>query len=543
MFTYTQDIKEKSRIKIWNEAIKKLTVDRDEQRILKTNYIRGLWDYAFDEILPTKNPDDKFIESWINFSNNLYDNKQPQQLKIAYFCGPEPENDLEIMIKLGVQIENVWAIESNKEIYLSALKKAKAKYPFLKIFNGAISDLIKITSFKFDIIYLDFTAPLFSKESKPLLTINSIFESNSFADLGVLIVNSSLPDKTDENIDFLSSYFRSHAFLEESIYTGNSKGSRFFEGADSNGYVSRIEIENYELDGDEKIFEDLIELNFESAYSAFSTHYPTIVASYIQPMLRVGSTAALKRMFIKMEQDKIQSNLIKMVTIPDYNIRSEFDDDLEQLSGGEVFINHQEFPIWNFILRLKDSKTNLGKYWFQQFTNSKSGTLSYFDSVRLYDLLRNAESSYKNILSQGLSNSIEEIISALPDPYGGVFCDVPMPRLWIELAINHLGNAHHVNTDAHWRAKYKAKSRNMYLDLFVFDNCRALYDWLPMLNLYGKDISKIERQIIVRACMDAITKQNHHSSFFSYFGANLIGATTKSWSHFGKLKERHDLNK
>ncbi len=232
-----------------------------------------------------------------------------------------------------------------------------------------------------------------------------------------------------------------------------------------------------------------------------------------------------------------------MVTIPDYNIRSEFDDDLEQLTRGEVFINHQEFPIWNFILRLKDSKTNLGKYWFQQFTNSKSGTLSYFDSVRLYDLIRNAESSYKNILSQGLSNSIEEIISALPDPYGGVFCDVPMPRLWIELAINHLGNAHHVNTDAHWRAKYKAKSRDMYLDLFVFDNCRALYDWLPMLNLYGKDISKIERQIIVRACMDAITKQNHYSSFFSYFGANLIGATTKSWSHFGELKERHDLNK
>ncbi len=301
MFTYTQDIKEKSRIQIWTKAIKKLTVYREKQRILKTNYIRNLWDYAFDEILPTKNPDDKFIESWINFSNNLYGIKHPEQLKIAYFCGPEPENDLEIMIKLGVQIENVWAIESNKKTYLSALKRAKAKYPILKIFNGAISDLIKITTFKFDIIYLDFTAPLFSKESKPLLTINSIFESNSFADLGVLIVNSSLPDKTDENIDFLSSYFRSHSFLEGSIYTGNIKDSRFFEGADCHGYVSRIEIENYELDDDEKIFEDLIELNFESAYSAFSTHYPTIVASYIQPMLRVGSTAALKRMFIKME--------------------------------------------------------------------------------------------------------------------------------------------------------------------------------------------------------------------------------------------------
>ena len=82
----------------------------------------------------------------------------------------------------------------------------------------------------------------------------------------------------------------------------------------------------------------------------------------------------------------------------------------------------------------------------------------------------------------------------------------------------------------------------MYLDLFVFDNCRALYDWLPMLNLYGKDMATIERQIIVRACMDAITKQNHYSSFFSYYGANLIGAGTKRWSDFGELEKRHDLN-
>lgn len=82
----------------------------------------------------------------------------------------------------------------------------------------------------------------------------------------------------------------------------------------------------------------------------------------------------------------------------------------------------------------------------------------------------------------------------------------------------------------------------MYLDMFVFDDCRSLYDWLPMVDFYGKDTATIERQIIIRACMDAITKQNHYSSFFSYYGANLIGVKTKRWSDFGELKERFDLN-
>lgn len=66
MVTYTQNVKEKSRIEIWTRAVKKLTVDRDKQRILKTNYIRRLWDYAFDEILPDKRPDESYINSWLS---------------------------------------------------------------------------------------------------------------------------------------------------------------------------------------------------------------------------------------------------------------------------------------------------------------------------------------------------------------------------------------------------------------------------------------------------------------------------------------------
>ena len=525
-----QDVKDKSRVEIWTNAINKLTIQREKQRILNPNYIRRLWDYAFDEVLSEQSQNEELLESWTDFSNNLYEDKQPQQLKVAYFCGPEPENDLAVMIRLGIRIENVWAIESDKCIYESALVSAKKLYPTLKIFYGSIANLLKITSFKFDIIYLDFTAPLFSKQSKPLLIINSIFQTDSLNDLGILVINSSLPENNKENVGFLASYFRSHPFLESAILYGEQDDVRFTDGADSHGFIDRKTYELAKSEGcidevtDCPIFESAITSNFEAAYSAFSSHYPIIFAGYMQPMWRVASNPALKRMLLKIGDSQINKSIEKMATLRDYEVVDQqskgidnIDDYPFETSGGEIFENHEEFPVWNFILRLKNSTDELSKYWYEQFS-TKNGAVSILESVQLYDLLRNAQYSYKNILSDTLSNSINLVIEALPDRYGGVFCDVPLPHLWIELALNHLGNAYHINTDMHWRAKYQAKNRIMYLDMFVFDNCRALYNWLPMINLYGQDMTSIERQIIVRSCMDAITKQNNYSSFYSYYG-------------------------
>lgn len=555
--TYKQDVKEKSRVEIWTNAIRKLTTQRETQRILQPNYIRRLWDYAFDEIIPSYTnlniePSESFIESWTDFSNNLYETKQPQHLKVAYFCGPEPENDLEVMVSLGIRIENVWAIESDKSMYQSALNNAKNKYSTLKVFNGSISDLLKITSFKFDIIYLDFTAPLFSKQSKPLLTINSIFETNSLSDLGILVINSSIPEKTEENIEFLAAYFRRQPFMESEILHGKQEKPYFTEGVDFHGFIDKETYDAAIAEGDtdyvkdSPIYEEAIRSNFEFAYSAFSSHYPIMVAGYIQPMWRVANNPALKRMLLKIDDQQIKSCINRMASSTDYEDSGESYEDDEirdkiNLSGGEVLENGTDFPIWNFILTLKKSKNNVCKYWYEQFTK-KTGVVSLLESIQLYDLLRNAQYSYKEIISETLAKSIDKVISALPDSRGGVFCDVPLPHLWIELAVNHLGNSYHANTNQHWRAKYQAKDKEMYLDMFVFDNCRALYNWLPMINLYGQDMASIERQIIVRSCMDAITKQNHYSSFFSYYGANLIGIRTKRWADFGKLDDRINLN-
>jgi len=65
-------------------------------------------------------------------------------------------------LKLGVKIENIWAVEKGDDSYKKALTVAKEKFSNLKIFHGEINDLIKVYKISFDIIYLDFTVPIFS---------------------------------------------------------------------------------------------------------------------------------------------------------------------------------------------------------------------------------------------------------------------------------------------------------------------------------------------------------------------------------------------
>src|SRR5690606_8428166 len=99
----------------------------------------------------------------------------------------------------------------------------------------------------------------------------------------------------------------------------------------------------------------------------------------------------------------------------------------------------------------------------------------------------------------------------------------------------------HSNVKNHNRFSYKAKEREMCLDIFTFDKCRALYDWLPMIEYYGEDLSKIERQMITRICLDAIGKHRLLILDSLYFGSSLVCINDKSWSGNHEFKRRNKL--
>ena len=82
--------------------------------------------------------DDNKYEDWKRYGETVYGNRRPEELKVAFFCGPEPENDVNHLIRLGVRIENMYAFEYDKECFNEAVDSLHFTYPNLKIFRGEV---------------------------------------------------------------------------------------------------------------------------------------------------------------------------------------------------------------------------------------------------------------------------------------------------------------------------------------------------------------------------------------------------------------------
>ncbi|WP_292391615.1 hypothetical protein [Methanosarcina sp. UBA5] len=526
--SYKQQIKEKSREAIWNHAIDSLTLNQNNSKILNAKYIQRLWDYSFEEyllkykVIKKENADESVLDSWINFANKTYGNKEPSDLKIAYFCGPEPENDLKLMLSKGILIENVWAFENDKETYYNALENAKDRYEQLKIYNGSIESFLEIYPLSFDIIYLDFTSSLLSK--KTFKTIHTIFDKQALSEIGILIINSTLPEHSEENVDFLTKYFLPHTFIEEEVCGEDLEllddvGSRFIE-----------------MDK----FKQLIDNNFEGAYSAFASQYPMLYSNIVQPIFRILKINSARKRFFNINEDRDYKQILKIDISRMENIKilceNLFGDEIENFRGSEFFTSPENYPMYHFIRELKDINSN----WFNYYTN-KENEISRFDAIKFRDLLLTSCEGYVNVLSETLKEAIPKICKVIPDNNGGIFCDIPMFHLWLELALNQLGYPYHSNVKNHKRHKYIAKERKMFVDIFTFDRCRALYDWLPMVEFYADNLMSIEKQIIVRSCIDAIRKESTYIIDNLYLYSNLIGFGEKSWVNFATLEERENF--
>ncbi len=505
---------------IWEHAINSLTTNRENSKILNAKYVERLWDHCYEEILykhlKLSKANESYLKSWLDFSASIYSTKKTSELKIAYLCGPEPINDLSKMLNLGVSIENVWAFESDKEHFQSALENIQSTYPTLKVFNGKIDTFLEFSPLKFDIIYLDFTAPIFSDNQKPYKTIHAIFDQQALSELGILIVNSCFPDKDDCSKDFLKSYFKYQTWVENTITSNDPE--EYHDGSYG---------ESFEVHG---IYEDdeilkYIDKNFWYSYSAFSTHYPSYYANMIQPIFRVLKNPVTRKRIFNNDKGELNKSIGHFT------------------SKEEYYEEPTEYAFQNFLSDLGGCKTNDSFLKYFQVSENQVSRSHAVDVMYLYK--HSVYDNYQNILSPTLQDAIPQIMRNIPDSRGGLmglFCDIPMIHLWLELAINQYGYVHHSNVENHKRHCYTAKEREMCIDIFTYDQCRSLYDWLPMIEFYAHDLSITERQMITRICIDAIGKHRLYNFSELYYASALIGMGEKSWAMPKSFDKRENIN-
>lgn len=494
MVSYKQTIKEKSRWLVWKHAIDSLTCNRSDNRILNTTYMDHQWEYVKSRVNEFINDEYAFNEScftnWKSFSDIVYGKRDPKDLKVAFFCGPEPENDVRVLLHLGVRIENIYAFENDKKIFKTAVNSLHATYPLLKIFNGRIEDFIVMNAVKFDIVYLDFTGSLI-KEFK---TVIKLIDSNVLTPLSILAINTTYPDISGDCIQFLSHYFYNRTYFEHDIIKDASdteeQDGRFAESCSAYGIYSEEDLETY------------IGQNFESAYSAFQTDFINLYSNLIKPIYSVVNNEKLiRRLFSTNNISKVINDKDRIgQLLQDYT-----EDGLSLISYWIEGLNIKE---WKNLFYLKDNGNRYSRY----------------DAALLYDIYDEAEyHNFQDILSDVMQIALPQIDSNLVGGRNGLFCDVPMIHLWLEQIVNQYGYPYHINMKNHRRYCYTAKTRKMCLDIFTLDSCRALYDWLPMIEYYAEDLSTFERQLISRMCMDAIGKHTIYILDKLYFGSVMVG--------------------
>jgi hypothetical protein len=530
--TYNQEIKKQSRERLIKHAIAALTTDRHNSFLVTKDHFEKITDHFNSMMHRAIGPEyfdfhNKYNwqffggkESWYRFYDSLCARKTAAELKVLYLSGPEPLNDIDVLCNHGIGLENIWAIESEKEDYQSALEALIAARIHIKIHRGKLDEFFELVSHEFDIVYYDACSPIFSPKGSPTEVLKQLFINKRLTGLSVLITNFSEPKDNYNWGDVLGSWF-STKYAYEVPPADEELGMEIFRKMEHFNYYS-----NY------------INEHLDAYYDTFLTHFIPAFAGEIVPMWQTVSLAALQNRYL-LKQNELFEKLSEI-----RNIKIKVDD-LEEM------INHiphfalavDAYPLLNWSNMIRDKFPN--EHLLNRFLNDKRKKVSLEDAIYVGSLLKRFEETsggFKTFISDICSDNLTALLTELDffDRPLRITCDIPMKNLLVELLYGIYGYPHIAHAGKTLSLKYRAKETTMYSNVFVFDQCRYLYDYLPTPDLWGSFFENYAHQTIIRGCIDGICR-NHIDLNSSLF---LWGFIEGICDKFGaaELGRREDLN-
>ena len=131
MHSYQQPIKNAVRERILSNAIQALTTDRRDSVVARAEEVEQTVAYAksfFNNAELLQDIDREFAQWRLGFDSHVAP-KQPRDLQVLYLCGPEPLNDLKVLLAHGIVPQNVWAVECERRLKMPALGRLKVLAP------------------------------------------------------------------------------------------------------------------------------------------------------------------------------------------------------------------------------------------------------------------------------------------------------------------------------------------------------------------------------------------------------------------------------
>ena len=511
--TYGQPIKNRVRDKILSHAVRALTTDRERSTIVRLDEFNETLDYALDFLSQwgfngsLKADVRRFAGEWTTFFKTTTRQKSPQELRVLYLCGPEPQNDLSVLTDLGVLPQHVWAIESEEKIYRQAVTQLKENGTFIRVHHGGLETFLDMNNDVFDIIYIDACGPLPGGKPNTLRAPINIFTRERLAPLGALVTNFAQPRADIERYTRIMTHYFAPRYEDVPHIADND------DMVSSASGLSPDEMREY------------VSTHFQESYSEFVTRFIVDLGREIIPYARIYANPDVRKKYFANSETLLDAErrATQQPPIPLDDESSEAYIKRFYDSTGDVLLNASGYPILGFLMDLNA-------------TNSLS---SLVDPLLLHQIgpaklhLKDAflrSTILAKIVEGHRSAASREVIAALANSWfdsklGGAafFCDIPMPHLLINSLFGIYGHPYFSNPRASLRLSYIAQNTRMHTDVLLMDQCRYYFDYLPTIDLFPSRFESWAYQLILRTCLDRLGRHDFTSSSHPFRGAALAG--------------------
>lgn len=509
IYSYTQSQKNRVRHDALYYAVKLLTTNRNNACCVDRYYVRNIYDYfmSLDDCKDkreTKKINIDHIIMWEKLHDSFLGHKSAGELVVCYLSGPEPQNDFNELVSLGIHPQNIWAFENDSTTYLQAIQSYDTlPFPKPKIVKGSIEHFFKYTPKKFDIIYIDACGTIVSSQHA-LKTIASLLKFHRLNSPGIIISNFALPDVGNKlEITEYSKLISQYLLLKNNVPQEN--------------IIDRSKPINEQL----LQFLEVIKSDFEEYYSHFITRVLMDLSSFVVPGQR----------FVNSQYYSIITN--------NQNIQKKNPVDLDLFQKTENNSFFKFLLLHELIKNEAFPQDGIFSYKVNLLINEMSGLDQY--SVDILNSMRNLAGIKNGEII--LNPEIQKIKDYFDNSKGEIyqFLDNPNSNLFFDLVINQLSYPMHYNTSSIKRFKYKAKSTKMFTDVFVIDECRYIYEWLPTIHLIQNAFKDASWQYIFRFALDGLVKQRLLYNNEYFFRGSVVN---KNDNIFGlkKLSDRIVIN-
>lgn len=404
--SYQQPEKQFVRQSILTSAVESLTIRRKQAPLVLENELQQVLEFALQSIGDPSlvAPVAEETEKWLAAYRIKVGTKRAADLKVLYLCGPEPMNDLTVLTALGVNPNNVWAVESGREEFKQAIRQVAESGTAVKVHHGNLGEFFEHFPETFDLVYYDACGPFAGGKPNTLDPILRLFAGARLEPLSALITNfSDIPgEKADRFAQLIGAYFR---------YRYRDLPKEFW----GSGLDPAI------CQADDRELVAFIKSNPAPFYSDFITRLLTDLARYWIPNCRALCIRSVFDAFLASKK-QVAKTLEAARNNP--TAAPTFDDWIR--SAGDMILSPSTYPLLSFFNTLKaQTPPDPLVHQLEKLRVSGQEAGQYIAHASMLD---HVVEGHWECLSEHMLNAIRQ---AWFDRDGRFSCDTPMPNLLI----------------------------------------------------------------------------------------------------------------